>query len=69
MEGLKFFAVLAGAGCTFLIYFVFALLRDLRTHRRGLQVEAIRPRSKSGEGKLLHLHSSRELYIQEEKTG
>jgi hypothetical protein len=68
MEGRTIFAVLAGAGCSFLIYFVFALLRDLRTHRRGLQVEVIRPRSKSSEGKLLHQHSSRELYIREEKT-
>ena len=66
---LTIFAVLAGAGCAFLIYFLFAMWRDSWTHRRGLQVEVIRPRRKPSEGKLLHLHSSGELFPGEEKVG
>ena len=66
MTGLVIFTVVAMAGCTFLIYFMFALWRDSRRHGQRVEIRRL-PSLRKDKGKLLHLYRAEDLRAREKK--
>lgn len=59
MIGLVIFTQIALVGCAFLIYFMFALLRDSRIAERDKEIRKVPNKSKKV--KMLHLLNLKEL--------
>ncbi len=66
MTGLVIFTVVAMAGCTFLIYFMFALWRDSRRHGQRVEIRRL-PSLRKDKGKLLHLYNAEYFRAREKK--